>query len=616
MVSKQVLAALKMLCLMAFVLPLGLVQTSCDESNLQSGKPMISVTPLELNFGALYVGDSKELTIEISNIGTAALTIDKITVDGDSQFEFSSVDGESFDESDLPLGLAIPGAGVDSRLLGIGFSPTEQKSYTADLQISSNAENSPMLTVSLKGSGGVPDILVSPQVLDFGGVRINSSASLELSVKNEGQAPLLVGMDDLTLQSQDDTSPFFWVGQDLLLESGQQGNIEILYTPKEYKLDADGQVIPDEDVLQIASNDPDDNPVEVSLSGYVSDNLAPVAAVSISGITKLDGSQVDDLCAPAPVDTISFLGRVHDPDGSPIQGSDLSWVVEQKPNGSTRDIQVPSAEQDRFQPTFRADLSGEYTVCLKARDPEGNEGTYDVSQACDCETANASENFSCPCIKFSALPREDIRIELTWDMVGPDLDLHLVAPDGSFCSPTRECRYNPINPDDPDWTRVACVDSAGIMTCREPNCDPALAGCEAGQECYDDGSGPQCWWGTCSGTDCFWNARQPDWGVAGDTSDDPLLAIDCTRQCRAENINLNKPVAGIYTVMVNYFEYRGNTTATVRIYFKGDVVPTAEFQTLMTEQCDRWNVALIDWVDHENHTVTSLGESHSLDCCE
>lgn len=594
-----------------------LVEAGCDESNLQKGKAIIHAAPSELDFGALSVGDAKELSIEISNVGTAALTVDKITIDGDAQFVPTSLDNEAFDEADLPLGFSIPGAGVDKRTLGVSFSPEEQRSYTANLLISSDAKDSPEVSIVLKGRGGEPDISVSPQLLDFGGVSLNSSASLELSIKNQGQAPLKVGLDDLSLRSEDDNSPFFWVGQDLLLDSQQQGTIEILYTPKQYELDSNGQVIADEDVLLIASNDPDDNPVEIDLSGHVSDNLPPVTAVSITSVTKLDGSLVDDLCSPAPVDTITFLGRAHDPDGSIIQGSNLIWVVEDKPNGSTRDIQIPSNEEDRFEPTFRADLSGDYTVCLKAKDPEGHVGSYDVSQACDCQSANTAADFSCPCIKFSAFPREDMRIELTWDMVGPDLDLHLVAPDGDYCSPTRECRYNPIDPSDPDWTRTACVDSAGIMTCREPNCDPVAAGCEQGQQCFDDGiNGPKCWWQTCSGTDCFWNARQPDWGVTGDTTDDPLLAIDCTRQCRAENINLNKPVRGIYTVMVNYFEYRGNTTATVKIFFKGDVVPTAEFQTQMTEQCDRWNVALIDWKDHDNHTVTSLGGAHSLDCCQ
>ena len=36
----------------------------------------------------------------------------------------------------------------------------------------------------------------------------------------------------------------------------------------------------------------------------------------------------------------------------------------------------------------------------------------------------------------------------------------------------------------------------------------------------------------------------------------------------------------------------------------------------MTDTCDRWNVALIDWIDPDTHPVTYLQDSHSLDCCD
>ncbi len=589
---------------------------ACNRSELSSGKGFLDVEPESVDFGALNVGDLVALDLTLTNTGTAALAIQEVQLTGDSAFAIQSLDGAEYTADSLPIGLTAPGAGVSQRVLAIGFSPTEQIEYAGELVLTTNAKDTPEVRVALSGSGNVADIDVRPERLDFGGVGLNSSASLSLTVANEGQAPLRVPAAELGLESGDPESPFIWLGRDLELGHGEEDSFEVIYAPKQVQLDAQGQVIPDQDVLLVASNDPDEDPVRVELTGYVSDNLPPVTAVKISQVTKLDGSPLDDVCTAAPVDTIRFEGRALDPEGGTIQGANLRWAIEQKPNGSTRDMQIPALEQDRFTPTFKADLSGEYVVCLAASDPQGNLGSYDPAEACDCETANAAEDYSCPCIRFAAFPREDIRIELTWDILGPDLDLHLVAPDGEYCSPTRECRYNIMNPDDPDWTRTACVDAGAITTCRTPNCDPVAAGCQEFQECYDDGSGPQCFWQTCSGTDCYWNARRPDWGAPGDTSDDPVLAIDCTGQCRAENINLNHPVPGIYTVMVNYYEFRGNTTATVRIYFKGDVVPTAEFQTQMTEDCDAWTVALIDWIDHDNHPVTEIQNSHTLRCCD
>ena len=601
-------------CLMLAVVWAG-GQAGCDDTNLQQGKSEIVVEPTQLDFGAQNVGDTVELALRVRNAGTLkSMVIDGLRIEGDSQFAIAAIDGTPFEANFSERGIA---AGLDS-VLTVSFGPSEQIAYTADLVIESDADNTEELRVALTGSGSVPDIHVDPPLLNFGGVRLNSSGSLSLTVSNQGEAPLRVELAALSLESGDPEAPFFWIGQDMDLLGDEQAGLEVVYAPKEIRLDGQGHVQPDSDTLLIASNDPDENPVRVELTGFVSDNLPPVTAVRITRVTKLDGSTLDDVCVPAPVDTIKFEGQVLDPEGGQIQGADLAWAVAVKPTGSTRSMAIPAVELERFSPSFKPDLSGDYVVCLAARDAEGNLGTYDPEAACDCAVANAAEDFSCPCMRLSAYPREDIRVELTWDILGPDLDLHLVAPDGDYCSPTRECRFDPFEPDNPAWTRTACVDTGAITTCRTPNCDPVATGCLAGQDCYDAGAGagPECWWQTCSGTDCYWNARRPDWGLPGDTTDDPVLAIDCTGQCRAENINLNNPSPGIYTIMVNYYEFRGDTTARVRIYFKGDIAPTAEFQAEMTETCDRWNVALIEWIDHDNHPVTYLGDSHSLSCCD
>ena len=74
-------------------------------------------------------------------------------------------------------------------------------------------------------------------------------------------------------------------------------------------------------------------------------------------------------------------------------------------------------------------MYGAYTICLQASDPQGYDSSYDPDAACSCPDANAKPagNSDCPCIHFTAYPREDIRIELIWNNLGPDLDLHLLA---------------------------------------------------------------------------------------------------------------------------------------------------------------------------------------------
>lgn len=603
-----------------------LLDCDCGEHGLQKGDPVIAVEPAQVEFKALNIGEEDQAVIRVDNLGTAPLRIERITLDTDDVFVLARWDDQDFDPAGFPDGIPQPGAGLgSSKELTVRFVPDREGDFSGEVVLASDAVNSESLAIPLHGVCSVPDIEVSPTMLDFGRIGLNSSASLSLTIENTGVSDLIIGEEDFSLASGDDQTPFRALGRAMVLSSGGSQVIEVIYSPKEVRVDPiTHQAVPDEDVLLIGSNDPDENPVEVPLRGAVSANLPPFVGLKVSSLTRLDGTPAGDVCAIAPTDTMHLVAYVLDPEGDDAQigTSNLRWTVESKPAGSFRDVLPAEKDAGTFPATFKADLSGEYVLCVSASDPQGNWSAVQPDAACTCQEANSKpdDDFSCPCIRFTALPREDIRIELTWENLGPDLDLHLVAPGGAYCSPTRDCRFDPLYPDNPDWDRFACVDSGTMTVCRTPNCDPAAAGCGPAEECFDNGEGPACWLQKCSGTDCYWDGRNPDWGTLGDEEDDPLLAIDCTRSCRAENINLNRPEPGTYTVMVNYYEYAGDTEASVRIYFKGDVEPTAEFTSSMTNPCqgccDTWNVALIEWVDHEDHDVQYLQDAHTDSCCD
>lgn len=590
----------------------------CGGGGLTKGKPQIAVDPQALAFGALSRGNERVLSLTVENTGDATLNVESITLNGPAVFTLVDWDGVAFGEASWPSGIVPPGVGPPPhKVLRVRFSPDDEVDFAGEIVIRSNAQNAREVTVPLNGSGSVPIIEVSPALLDFGTVSLDSSASLTLTITNRGAADLAIARSGIAITTASDPKPFAVTlpATDWVLPRDASRTLEVIYAPRGYEVDPDThQVVPHQGSIVITSNDPDHSPLEVPLRGLPGVNLPPVASIKVIAAKKLDGTPLADPCAPAPTDTVTFEGLALDPEGSTVQASHLRWAIEGRPAGSFREL---ITTPDAFHPTFQPDLTGDFVVCLSAADPQGNRGGYDPAQACGCAAANADSGYGCPCVKFSALPREDIRVELTWEFLGPDLDLHLVAPDGEFCSPTRECRFDPLDPNNPNWTRTACVDGGGITTCRTPNCDPVAQGCLAGQECYDDGvaGSNKCHWQTCSGSDCYWDARNPDWGVPGDRRDDPLSAIDCTRGCRAENINLNNPVPGLYMVMVNYYEGSTQPEATVKIYFKGSSDPAAVFTSRMLSTCDTWNVALIDWQDHETHRVTYLQDAHSQRCC-
>ncbi len=87
----------------------------------------------------------------------------------------------------------------------------------------------------------------------------------------------------------------------------------------------------------------------------------------------------------------------------------------------------------------------------------------------------------------------DLQITLAWDELGRDWELHLIKPGGR------------INDDETDCTWTSCV------------------------------------------------GQSPDWGVIGDPSDDPVKDVDDTGTHGPENIHLNRPEEGAFTVMVEHW---------------------------------------------------------------
>ncbi|MDP2990113.1 MAG: hypothetical protein Q8O57_06055, partial [Kiritimatiellota bacterium] len=93
------------------------------------------------------------------------------------------------------------------------------------------------------------------------------------------------------------------------------------------------------------------------------------------------------------------------------------------------------------------------------------------------------------------------------------------------------------------------------------------------------------------GSDCYYNNRNPDWGVQGDASDNPSLDRDCITSCTEENITLDKVTSpGTYRLWVHYFSDHGlgATTATIEIYQYGRLIGGSSSGLSATG--DRWDV--------------------------
>lgn len=94
-----------------------------------------------------------------------------------------------------------------------------------------------------------------------------------------------------------------------------------------------------------------------------------------------------------------------------------------------------------------------------------------------------------------------------------------------------------------------------------------------------------------SGEDCYYSNRNPDWGVPGDSSDDPSLDRDCIDSCTEENLTLEKVTTpGTYKVWVHYYSdhSQGPSLAFIEVFKNGRSLGYTS--RLLNETGDSWDV--------------------------
>lgn len=217
-----------------------------------------------VNFGPVEVGQTGRVTVTLASIGL-------ITVGG-VEARISGA-GELVYGHDLPPATLIPG---QTQELELRFSPTAIGSIVATLTVDSDAEGTPH-TLELTGIGAASEIaLEQPEGTDlpsggslaFGTVTTGTISKV-FKLLNTGNAPLRNISATITGPDLEDftfTSPLTVTE----LAAGGAAFFTVLFDPIENE-DAFGTRTA---VLSIASNDGNENPMLINLSGI---NLSPTA---------------------------------------------------------------------------------------------------------------------------------------------------------------------------------------------------------------------------------------------------------------------------------------------------------------------------------------------------
>ena len=417
-----------------------------------------------------------------------------------------------------------------------------------------------------------PDIFAEPATFEFSAVEVDGFATKLFQIGNSGDSLLQVGAVELTGPG----AGMFSITQDRV--SGQSlapnslSTIEVTFAPE-------GVAFYDA-TLEVESNDPDENPLRIELRAQGIVTGGPIAVCAVTPATIHLASQTATFsgsasydphgyglisyawrlidkptgsaaamptclgtsdCGPFTPDVAGIYtgeltvenefgmsssctvdlqvawqgphavcsvtpGTVHppfetatwkgsgssDPGGNAI--TSYAWRLVSQPNGSA--VNMPSCSNTPDCGPFAPDLAGTYVGELTVTNSVGLTGICTAT--------------------LTAVPLENLWIEMYWTHSGDDMDLHLLAPGGTPRT-SSDCYF------------MNCV-----------------------------GGGP-------------------DWGVIGNDADDPALDLDDIPGTGPENINITAPAAGEYKVFVNDYPESSYTSAnavTVKVYIAGNQVFT------------------------------------------
>ncbi len=230
--------------------------------------------PTALDFGLVSLLMVSNRTVSVTNTGGGALTLSDVVLGGAHAGQYAIIGG-------YPS--TVEPGGVSNIVVQYHPDATGVL-HAAELVLTSNADGSPH-TVSLSGTGGIPDISATPDPLDFGSTYIYLANDQAVTVSNAGPGTL-----DITnvVLSGSDTGQFSVVSSPDVVTAGSTADVVVRYQPN--------AITSHTAILEIYSNDPDENPVDIALQGECPDSVL----VSVAGTDWLAPETWINQAPPAP----------------------------------------------------------------------------------------------------------------------------------------------------------------------------------------------------------------------------------------------------------------------------------------------------------------------------
>ena len=330
------------LFLVASVTPILSVVTGCagvvSKTKQTSAVASFQLNPAVVNFGQVAIGKQTTQTVSVTNTGTVAVNIVKMTL-SDSHFALTGMT--------TPMALSVG----QSSNFAVAVDPTGSGGLTGTLTAQGDGGSTPVVVnLSATGISSQPQLGVNPAVMNFGNVSTGLKATNNLVLTNTGAANLTISL--LSLTGSDFTVS--GIMTPTTLSAGQSAQVSVTFSPS-----AAGSAAGN---LNITSNDGANPTISVALSG--TGTATPTAQLSASATSVSFGTVATGTTAQKQI-VLTNTGN---------SAVTISSVTTAGTGLSARGVEVPGilnpAESvtlvGSFAPTAVGDITGTITVVSNA----------------------------------------------------------------------------------------------------------------------------------------------------------------------------------------------------------------------------------------------------------
>jgi hypothetical protein len=296
----------------------------------------LGVSPAAVNFKGVVVGSSGTTTLNLSNTGSAAVTISQ-----------ASVAGTGFTISGLAAGLTIQ-PGQNSSFTA-QFQPTSTGSASGSISVSSNSPNSPM-TIALTGTGTQPEIGAIPSSAPFGNVTVGNTNSQTITLTNGGTANLTISQGSVSGNGFKITG----LSTPLTIQPGGNATFNAVFTPT-----GAGKVT---GAVSLA-NDAPSSPYTIALSG-TGVTQTQVLTFNVSGLSFGNVSVGSNSSLPATLTNTGNASVTVSSSNTTGAGFTVSGVSPGETLNPNQSIPVTV----QFAPSAAGAVNGNLTIVSNATD--------------------------------------------------------------------------------------------------------------------------------------------------------------------------------------------------------------------------------------------------------